>query len=319
MLQPVYVATLGTITAFLFILAIAMPFIQGDSSRARLKAIRMKREAFRDDLSTKKTHTVSLRDRLGKKSLSEKLSTKLKLSSFTNMDKLRNQLLIAGYRDPNTLPKFLLIRISAPILIVSYLIFTIYFGPLGKHVPVHLRPLAVLGGGFVGFMLPKIIVTNAATKRKTLLSRQFPDALDLLLVCVEAGLSIEQSFMRITEEIGDSIPEVSDEFALTGAELSFLGDRLSAYTNMVARTQMAEFKGLATALSQSEAYGTSVGGSLRVLSEDSRKMRTLAIEKKAGGLSAKMTIPMIMLILPCLFLIMMGPAVLAIVAVRHHH
>lgn len=312
MLMKSSLLCLAVLAVVLMVVAASMPILQGDSGRARLKAIRNRREAFRQELKNRKPQATSLRERLSRKTLSHKLSERFRLRKFGNMDKLRNKLLVAGWRDPNTLSKFLVIRLSLPVAMVSYLVLMIYLGPLGDHVKPALRPLALAAAAACGFGLPGLLVTNAAQNRAKKLSRQFPDALDLMLVCVEAGLSIEQAFMRITEELGAAIPEVAEEFALTGAELAFLGDRQQAYANMVSRTQLPEFKGLATALSQSDAYGTSVGGSLRALSEDSRRLRTLMVEKKAGSLGPKMTVPMIMLILPCMFLVLIGPAVIQV-------
>jgi tight adherence protein C len=311
------ILSMGSLAAVLVVLVMALPFMGGDSGRARLKAIRAKREAFREELTTsKKPKNASLRERLAKKSMSAKISERLNLSKFVNMDRLRTKLVVAGWRDANTLPKFLVIRFVLPFAVMGYLAFTIYAGALGASVKPPLRPFAVLGGGLLGLLIPGIIVTNASQNRAKKLTRQFPDALDLMLVCVEAGLSIEQAFMRITEELGEAIPEIAEEFALTGAELSFLGDRRQAYVNMVTRTNLQEFKSLATALSQSDDFGTSIGGSLRALSEDSREMRVLMVEKAAGKLSPKMTIPMILLILPCMFMVLIGPAVIQVMALR---
>ena len=312
------VLSMGTLAALLAVLAIAMPFMGGDSGRARLKAIRAKREAFREDLAVrKKPKGLSLRERMAKKSLSMKISERLNLSKFVNMDRLRNKLVQAGWRDPNTLPKFLVVRLILPFAVAGYLAFTIYAGALGPSIKPPLRPFAVLGGALLGVFIPGIMVSNAIQNRAKKLTRQFPDALDLMLVCVEAGLSIEQAFMRITEELGEAIPEIAEEFALTGAELSFLGDRKQAYVNMVSRTGLQEFKSLATALAQSDDFGTSIGSSLRALSEDSREMRVLMVEKAAGKLSPKMTIPMILLILPCMFMVLIGPAVIQVMAIKN--
>jgi tight adherence protein C len=316
--QPMLVMC-AVIASFLFVITVSLPFLSGDSGKARLKAIRASREAFREEISSRRPKTVKLREKMNKRSFYSQLSARMNLSKYVNMDKLKTKLMRAGWRDPNTLPKFLVIRMLLPIGLASYVAFTLYTGgPIGKHVSHSMRPIAILGAIAVGFFMPGVLLSNAETKRAQILGKQFPDALDLLLVCVEAGLSVEQSFMRITEEIGESIPEVAEEFAITGAELSFLGDRGQAYTNMVTRTQMPEFKGLATALAQSEAYGSSVGGALRVLSEDSREMRKSNVEKKAASLSPKMTIPMIMLILPCMFLVLMGPAVLKVLETIKH-
>jgi tight adherence protein C len=138
----------------------------------------------------------------------------------------------------------------------------------------------------------------------------FPDMLDLLVICVEAGLSIEAAFTRVTEEIADSSPVLAEEIGLTSAELTFLGDRSKAYANLSARTGLPAAKSLATALIQSERYGTPVSVALKVLAQENRDDRMAKAEKKAGALPAQLTVPMIVFFLPVLFLVIIGPAII---------
>lgn len=310
------IVSMSVLTTLLLMTAIIMAAFGGDTSRSRLKAIRAKRQHVRDDQAKKAPQKVSLKERITHQSFAARMSERLRLNRLVNMDKLKMRLLMAGWRDPATLPKFLLVHLVLPLFLGGYVFWAVYSGPLGPRIPQTFHPVAVLGGVVLGLMLPSIMLKNAATNRVIKLQRQFPDALDLMLVCVEAGLAVDQSFMRVTEEIGHTIPEIAEEFALTGAELAFLGDRPQAYQNMVTRTGQSEFKSLSTALSQSEAYGTSVGGALRALSEDSRKMRMMGIEKQAGGLGPKMTIPMIIFILPCMFLVLIGPSIIQVMGLH---
>lgn len=306
----IMMAVLGV---FLFTFAIALPFMMADSNKSRLKAVRARRESLKKELQNQqKVKTVSLRDKLGKKTTTQKVAERINIARLVDMSALKDKLSAAGWRGADTPQRFILARIILPIVMGAYSAWMIYGGPLQEKITGNMRPFTVFGLCVIGFMLPSLLLKNAVTKRSVALSRQFPDALDLMLVCVEAGLSVEQSFMRITEEIGESIPEISEEFALTGAELAFLGDKRQAYDNMTNRVVNAEFRSLATTLIQSEKYGTPVGSALRILSEEARKTRTNTIEKKAASLGPKMTVPMILFILPTLFMIVIGPAVLTL-------
>jgi tight adherence protein C len=298
---------------FLAVVTIGLPIIGGDSTKSRLKAARARRAAMKDELDSKATKSVHLRDRMSKKSSIGKLVEQVKAEKLFNMAALKMKLQAAGWRNPETPTKVIAATFLLPLLLGGYAAFVLYKTPLGDDVSDMMHPVICAGAAVLGFFLPSILIKNATKKRALNLTKQFPDALDLMLVCVEAGLTVDQSFLRITEEIGDAIPELAEEFALTGAELSFLGDRRQAYDNLVARTSgNPEFRALATSLIQSEKYGTSVAQSLRVLSDESRKQRTNAVEKKAAGLGPKMTVPMIVFILPCLFFIVIGPAIISL-------
>ena len=159
-----------------------------------------------------------------------------------------------------------------------------------------------------GFYAPNIYVKNLAAKRQKSIMLGFPDSLDMLLICVEAGMSIELGFNKVSQEIGSASPELAEEFGLTVAELSYLPDRRQAYDNLAARTGHEGVKAVCMALSQAERYGTPLGDALRVMAKENREMRMSAAEKKAAALPAKLTVPMILFFLPVLFLVVLGPA-----------
>jgi tight adherence protein C len=161
-----------------------------------------------------------------------------------------------------------------------------------------------------GYMLPGIFLTNATSKRQTKMQRAFPDALDLMVICVESGMSVEKSFQWVSEEIAAQSQDLAEEIALTCAELSYLGDRSKAYENFSTRTGMQQVKALTGTLIQAERYGTPVGSALRVLSDESRTERMSIAERKAASLPAKLTVPMIVFFLPVLFVVIIGPAYL---------
>ena len=168
----------------------------------------------------------------------------------------------------------------------------------------------VFFAGLVGFYLPALLVKSITQKRQDEMRLAFPDAVDMLVICVQAGLSIEAAFARVTEEISSTSEALSQEISLTAAELAFLGDRHKAYANFAERTGLEGAKSLGTALSQADKYGTPVGTALKVLSEESRNERMSRAETKAASLPAQLTVPMILFFLPVLFIVIIGPPVL---------
>jgi tight adherence protein C len=178
----------------------------------------------------------------------------------------------------------------------------------GKDMSGNMRLIVAVGACVIGFYLPNLIVKNIATKRRQSIMRAFPDALDLLLICVESGMSIEGAFLRVGQEIGSSSIELAEELGLTNAELSYLQDRRIAYENLAKRTNHPGVKGVATALVQAERYGTPLGSALRVMAKENRELRMTEAEKKAAALPAKLTVPMIVFFLPVLFIVILTPA-----------
>ena len=167
---------------------------------------------------------------------------------------------------------------------------------------------SLLFGAAAGFYAPNIYVSNLAQQRQQSIMRAFPDALDMLLICVEAGMSIELGFHKVSQEIGSASPELAEEFGLTVAELSYLPERRQAYDNFAKRTGHEGVKSVCMALGQAERYGTPLGDALRVMAKENREMRMSEAEKKAAALPAKLTVPMIVFFLPVLFLVVLGPA-----------
>jgi tight adherence protein C len=198
------------------------------------------------------------------------------------------------------------------------------FVAAGFYVFVVLRleqPTAIKIGicilaAYVGMQLPYLILKNQITKRQKSIRRAFPDTLDLLLICVESGMSIEAAFVKVSQEIGTQSIALAEEFPLTTAELSYLQDRRQAYENLAKRTDMEGVKSVCIALQQAERYGTPLANALRVMAQENRDMRMLEAEKKAAGLPPKLTVPMILFFLPVLFVVILGPAVIKVMALR---
>ena len=168
--------------------------------------------------------------------------------------------------------------------------------------------LCALVGAALGYLLPTIFLTNAVQKRQKILTRALPDALDLMVICVESGMSIEAAFTKVSEEMAETAPLMAEEMGLTAAELAYLGDRRNAYENLAERTGLATFRSLTTTLLQSEKYGTPIATGLRVIAQENRDARLNAAEKKAAALPAQLTVPMIIFFLPVLFIVIAGPA-----------
>lgn len=239
------------------------------------------------------------------------LLKKLNLQNVLVSDDLRNELAQAGLRGRNVVAAYISTRI---LMAIGGGIATLVLVGLMKKFPYpdFVRYIFAGLGTLVGFYLPKVLLANTATKRQKEMTDAFPDALDLLTICVEAGLGIEGAFARVTEEIVDASPILGQEFGLLSAELAYLGDRRQAYDNFAKRTGMPAAKALATALIQSEQYGTPVGVALKVLAKEKRDERMSAAEKKAAALPAKLTVPMIIFFLPVLFIVVIGPAAMQI-------
>ena len=168
---------------------------------------------------------------------------------------------------------------------------------------------ALVFGGYKG---PELYLSNIAKKRTDLIRKGLPDALDLLVICAEAGLTVDASFARVAKELGKAYPELGDEFALTSIELSFLNERKKAFDNLAYRVNLESVKGVVTTMVQTEKYGTPLASALRVLSAEFRNERMMRAEEKAARLPAIMTIPLIMFILPVLFIVILGPAACAL-------
>jgi tight adherence protein C len=173
-----------------------------------------------------------------------------------------------------------------------------------------------IAAAYLGMHLPLMILKSKIQRRQLSIKRAFPDTLDLLLICVESGMSIEAALRKVSEEIGTQSVALAEELTLTMAELSFLQDRRQAYENLAKRTDLEGVRSVCMALQQAERYGTPLAGMLRVMAQENRDMRMSEAEKKAAGLPPKLTVPMILFFLPVLFVVILGPAVIKVMAIR---
>ena len=227
--------------------------------------------------------------------------------------KLKN----AGFRGQNPLTKFLFFRLILPF--VGFALAAAYLFALGglpEQTPM-VRFFVCIVVAYGGFYAPLLYVSNRAAKRKKSIQLAWPDALDLMLICVESGMSVEAAFRKVSEEIGSQSVELAGEFVLTNAELSFLQERRAAYDNLAGRTGLESVRSVTQALIQAERYGTPVAMALRVLAQESRDMRMNEAEKKAAALPPKLTVPMILFFVPVLFAVILGPAIMQAMALKN--
>jgi len=236
---------------------------------------------------------------------------RLNLTKLLEDPKVADQMAQAGYRGPRPLTTFYFFRFASPfifLMVVAFYMFVI------KVVdwPTMQKITACMAAAVAGFYAPNLFLTNRITKRRTSIMQAFPDALDLLLICVEAGMSIEAAIAKVSQEIGTSSIELAEELSLLSAELSYLPDRRMAYENLGKRTNHPGVKSVAVAMTQAETYGTPLSAALRVMAKENRDLRLSAAEKKAAALPAQLTVPMILFFLPVLFIVILGPAILNI-------
>ena len=222
---------------------------------------------------------------------------------------------MAGYRGQAPYVTFLFFRLVTPIvLFIGAVLYVFVISHMQKTVPVKIG--MCVGAAYLGLQAPMLFLKNAISKRQISIRRAFPDSLDLLLICIESGMSIEAAFRRVSVEIATQSIALSEEFTLTTAELSYLQDRKVAYENLAKRTGVDGVKSVCLALQQSERYGTPLGQSLRVMAQENRDMRMNEAEKKAAALPPKLTVPMILFFLPVLFVVILGPTGIKIAAMQ---
>jgi tight adherence protein C len=230
----------------------------------------------------------------------------LNLGKWLAQEAARDKLVMAGYRGQAPYVTFLFFRMVTPIvLLIAAAVYVFLLTKMNQ--PMTIKVGICLVAAYLGLQAPMLFLKNAISKRQLSIKRAFPDALDLLLICVESGMSIEMAFRKVSTEIGSQSIPLAEEFTLTTAELSYLQDRKVAYENLAKRTGLDGVKSVCLALQQSERYGTPLGQALRVMAQENRDMRMSAAEKKAAALPPKLTVPMILFFLPVLFVVILGP------------
>jgi tight adherence protein C len=313
----ILLGVLAAIATMATILTIAMPLIETDILSQRMKAVATERERMRvreRERFLAEKGKLSLRQ--APKAYMKQIVERFSLSKWLGTDQAKAQMAMAGFRGPQAEVAFLFFRLVTPVVVLAVSIFYIFFVTkfgLGLTLKIGIIILAT----FLGLKMPEIYLKNTINKRQLSMGRAFPDAMDLMLLCVESGMSIEHAFRKVAQEIGiQSIP-LAEELTLTTAELSYLPDRRSAYDNLGLRTGIDSVKQIATVLIQAERYGTPLATALRVVCKESRESRMMLAEKKAAGLPPKLTVPMILFFLPVLFAVILTPAIIQIKRTMH--
>jgi tight adherence protein C len=304
------IALLVALAVFATLYTLVIPYFEKGDLNKRMKAVSTERDQIRsrerERMQAELSNKGSLRTSNNKsaRKIVERFNLREALVDENTMNKLR----AAGYRSQNALNTFLAARFILPfVFLVLAILWVFGLGNLAeKAMPI--RILVVIVVAYIGFYAPNIYISNQMKKRQHSIKRAWPDALDLMLICVESGISMEAAMRRVAEEMADQSPELAEEMVLTTAELSFLQDRRTALENLGIRTQLDIVKSVTQALIQAERYGTPLAQALRVLAQEGRDERMNEAEKKAAALPPKLTVPMILFFLPVLIAVILGPA-----------
>lgn len=297
---------LAAIAASATVYTLVMPLFAGEGLSKRMKAVASERERIRQRERERLNRNEKVTLRQTPKQLVSRVVENFNLTKWLAQEAARDKLIMAGYRGQAPYITFLFARMVAPlVLFVGSVVYVFLIAHMEKSMPIKIG--ICVGASYLGLQAPMLFLKNAISKRQLSIKRAFPDALDLLLICIESGMSVEMAFRKVaTEIVGQSIA-LSEEFTLTTAELSYLQDRKVAYENLARRTGLEGVKSVCLALQQAERYGTPLGHSLRVMAQENRDMRMNEAEKKAAALPPKLTVPMILFFLPVLFVVILGP------------
>ncbi|CAO4167229.1 Type II secretion system F family protein [Methylorubrum populi] len=298
-------AVLTGIAAAATVFTLVQPLIETDQLGKRMKLVSDEREQIRQRERERLNNRVTLRTE--PKAYMKRVVEQFHLSRWLGTDTAKIKLTMAGYRGAGAETAFLFFRMVVPVILTVGALFYLFVLEVLDQPPL-IRLGLSLFAGFIGLKLPEVYLSNRISKRQADIRRAWPDALDLCLICVESGMSVENAFRRVSLEIAGQSVVLAEELALLTAELSFLPERRVAYENLAQRTGLEMVKSLTTALMQAERYGTPVGQALRVLAQESRDLRMMEAEKKAAALPPKLTVPMILFFLPVLFVVILTPA-----------
>jgi tight adherence protein C len=303
---------LASIAAIATVITLAMPLLSPDTLGKRMKSVALEREKIRQrerERLARERDKVVLRQ--SPKQYMQKWVERLNLTKWLAQEEAREKLVQAGYRGQAPYVAFLFFRMVTPIVLFLVAVFYI-FVVIDLDQPVTIKIGLCLAAAYGGMQVPYVFLKNRISKRQLSIKRAFPDALDLLLICVESGMSVEAAFKKVSEEIGSQSIPLAEELTLTTAELSYLPDRKLAYDNLGKRTDLEGVKSVCMALQQAERYGTPLAQTLRVMAQENRDMRMTEAEKKAAALPPKLTVPMILFFLPVLFVVILGPAAIRV-------
>jgi tight adherence protein C len=297
----------AAIAAIATVMTLAMPLLSPDNLNKRMKSVALEREKIRQRERERLARGEKVALRASPRQYMKRVVDQFNLNKWVGQEAARDKLIQAGYRGQAPYITYLFFRMVTPIVaLVFSLVYMFVIVDLKYSLTIKLG--IAVAAAYVGMQLPYLILKNKIDRRQHSIKRAFPDALDLLLICVESGMSVEAAFRRVSQEIGSQSVPLAEEFMLTTAELSYLQDRRMAYENLAKRVDLEGVKSVCVALQQSERYGTPLGQTLRVMAQENRDMRMSEAEKKAAALPPKLTVPMILFFLPVLIAVILGPA-----------
>ena len=294
--------------AFTTIIAIWFGLVERHPMQARAQRINQRRSELKAGLLKANNQTRRRTDSLG---LMKRVVSTLKLAQTQQIDKIHGRLAQAGFRSRDAVVVYLFFKVAMPIAFGVASFLALYVLKLGDFTPA-VNMLIIAALGVFGLLAPDLYVSNTTAKRQIALARSLPDGLDLLVICAESGLSLDAGLERVAREIDNASPELAEELQLTSVELGFLPERRQALLNLNKRTNLSAIRGVVNTLVQTEKYGTPLSQSLRVLANEFRDQRLLRAEEKAARLPATLTVPMIVFILPVLFIVLIGPAIISV-------
>jgi tight adherence protein C len=307
------------VVVFATIITLTAPMMGDKGLEGRLKSVANRREELRRrsrEAIAQKGSGGTLRHT--DEGMYKTIVDRLQLSKLLEDPKVVDKLAQAGFRGPQPVSTFYFFRFVMPfafaVFAAVYLFAVNDFGLLAMQ-----KLCACVAALGIGYYAPNVYISNIAQKRRESIVAAFPDSLDLLLICVESGMSIEAAIQKVGAEVGSSSMELAEELSLLTAELSYLPDRRMAYEGLARRTNHPGIRSVATAMIQAERYGTPLGSALRVMAKENRELRLSAAEKKAAALPAQLTVPMILFFLPVLFVVILGPAIIKIQDVIGKH
>jgi tight adherence protein C len=301
----------AAVAAIATVLTLAMPLLVTDSLNKRMKAVALEREKMRQRERERLARGEKVSLRKSPKQYMQTIVDQFQLAKWVGQEQARSLLVQAGYRGQAPYIAFLFFRMVVPAITMVVSLFYV-FVVLQIEQPPTIKLGICIAATYFGMYLPMLFIKNQIARRQLSIKRAFPDALDLLLICVESGMSVEAGFKKVSGEIGSQSVALAEELTLTTAELSYLQDRRQAYVNLAVRTNLDGVKAVCMALQQAERYGTPMGQTLRVMAQENRDMRMSEAEKKAAGLPPKLTVPMILFFLPVLFIVILGPAAIQV-------
>ena len=306
----------AAIAAIATVLTFTMPMLVGDSLDKRMKAVAVEREKIRARERERMSQVQQKANlRPSAKQSIQAIVNRFNLKKWVGQEEARLKLVQAGYRGQAPYITYLFFRMVTPA--ASALFAAVYlFVVLDFQQPAMVKLGMCIAAAYLGMHAPLMFLKNRIARRQLSIKRAFPDTLDLLLICVESGMSIETAFKKVSDEVGSQSVALAEELTLTTAELSYLSDRRQAYENLAKRTDLDGVKSVCMALQQAERYGTPLANMLRVMAQENRDMRMAEAEKKAAGLPPKLTVPMILFFLPVLFIVILGPAAIKVMALQ---